>query len=139
MTEEKRDRRFTRQLCGLLAVLRDTGDIDVGNEIIGVGALEYEHLDGVVGLSLVDERNQIADQFRPQKVHRRRGNFHEQDGSFREDCESFERQISLRLAISEHVLQVCWRKDLNAARTSAEKSSGCSQAAKCPPLSTAWK
>ena len=31
------------------------------------------------------------------------------------------------------------RSDLNAARTSVEKSSGSSQAAKWPPLSTSWK
>ena len=31
------------------------------------------------------------------------------------------------------------RSDLNAARSSAPKSSGCSQAAKWPPLSTSWK
>jgi hypothetical protein len=31
------------------------------------------------------------------------------------------------------------RSDLNAARTSAEKSFGSSQAAKCPPLSTSLK
>ena len=31
------------------------------------------------------------------------------------------------------------RSDPNAARSSALKSSGCSHAAKCPPLSTSWK
>jgi len=31
------------------------------------------------------------------------------------------------------------RSDLNPARTSSEKSCGCSQAAKCPPLSTSLK
>ena len=31
------------------------------------------------------------------------------------------------------------RSDLNPARSSAAKSSGCSHAAKCPPLSAAWK
>ena len=31
------------------------------------------------------------------------------------------------------------RSDLNAARSSALKSSGCSHAAKCPPLSTSLK
>jgi hypothetical protein len=35
--------------------------------------------------------------------------------------------------------QCASRSDLNAARSSAAKSSGCSQAAKCPPLSTSWK
>ena len=32
-----------------------------------------------------------------------------------------------------------WRSDRNAARNSAAKSSGCSHAAKWPPLSTSWK
>ena len=31
------------------------------------------------------------------------------------------------------------RSGLNPARSSAAKSSGCSHAAKCPPLSTSWK
>src|SRR4030095_11795510 len=32
-----------------------------------------------------------------------------------------------------------WRSGMKAARSSAAKSSGCSHAAKCPPLSTSWK
>src|SRR5262249_25972159 len=36
-------------------------------------------------------------------------------------------------------LQIDLRSGLNAARSSALNSSGCSQAAKCPPLSTSWK
>jgi len=32
-----------------------------------------------------------------------------------------------------------FRRGLKAARISAENSSGCSHAAKCPPLSTSWK
>jgi hypothetical protein len=37
----------------------------MGDEIVGVGTAENEYLDGVVGLSLLNERDQIADQFRP--------------------------------------------------------------------------
>ena len=52
-----------------------------------------------------------------------------------------------RLLISEVILVLLLviekksqrRSDLNAARSSALNSSGCSQAAKCPPLSTSWK
>jgi hypothetical protein len=33
-------------------------------------------------------------------------------------------------------LQIALRRGLKPARTSSEKSSGCSQAAKCPPLPT---
>src|SRR3954468_340204 len=36
-------------------------------------------------------------------------------------------------------LQIGLRSDLNAARSSELKSSGCSQAAKCPPLSTSFQ
>ena len=48
-------------------------------EIIGVGALEHEHLDGPVGLGSLNEGDQIADQFGPHKIHGRGRNFHEQN------------------------------------------------------------
>src|SRR5215468_4952666 len=63
--EKKADRRFTDELRRLLPVLFDPGHVDMGDEIVGVGTLEDEYLDGVVGLSLLNERDQIADQFRP--------------------------------------------------------------------------
>lgn len=57
MAKQKADRRFADKLRRLLPVLLDLGHVDVGNEIIWVGALEYEHLDGVVGLGALDERD----------------------------------------------------------------------------------
>jgi hypothetical protein len=54
----------------------------VGNEIVRIGTLEHEHLDGVVGLGSLNEGDQIADQFGPQKIHGRGRNFREQNGPF---------------------------------------------------------
>ena len=82
MAKQKTDRRFADKLRRLLPVLLDLGHVDVGNEIIRVRALEYDHLDGVVGLGALDERDQIADQPGSQKIHRRGRNLHEQDGPF---------------------------------------------------------
>ena len=76
------DRRFAGQLRRLLPVLLDPGHVDVGNEIVGVGAFEHEHLDGGVGLGLLHEGDQIADQFGPEKIHGRSPNFREQNGLF---------------------------------------------------------
>ena len=82
IAKQQADRRFAGQLRRLLPVLVDPGHVDVGNEIVGVGALEHEHLDGVVGLGSLDERDQIADQLGPEKIHRRGRNLREQDGPF---------------------------------------------------------
>ena len=90
MAKQKPDRCFAGQLRRLLPVLFDPGHVDVGNEIVGVGALEHEHLDGVVGLGLLNERDQIADQFRPQEIHRRGRNIHEQNRSFPTHLERLE-------------------------------------------------
>ena len=87
-------RRFADQLRRLLPVLFDPGHVDVGNEIVGVGALEHEDLDGVVGLGSLNERDQIADQFGPQKIHRRGRNFHEQNGPFLAHGERLEDQVT---------------------------------------------
>ena len=56
---------------------------------------------------------------------------------------SFEPCVECAMAISLFLMeprdQCAARSDLNAARSSAAKSSGCSHAAKWPPLSTSWK
>ena len=90
----RRDRRFAGQLRRLLPVLFDPGHVDVGNEIVGVGALEHEHLDGVVGLGSLNEGDQIADQFGPQKIHGRGRNFREQNGPFLAHGERLENRIA---------------------------------------------
>jgi hypothetical protein len=82
MSKQEGDRRFAGQLRRLLPVLLDPGHVDVGNEIVGVGAPEHEHLDGGIGLGSLNERDQIADQFGAQKIHGRGGNFREQNGAF---------------------------------------------------------
>ena len=67
MTEQEPDRRFAGQLRRLLPVLFDPRHIDVGNEIVGVCALEHEYLDGVIGLGPLNEGYQVADQFGPKR------------------------------------------------------------------------
>ena len=81
------DRRLAGQLRRLLPVLLDPGHVDVGDEIVGVGALEHEHLNGVVGLGTLNEGHQIADQLGPEQIHRRSRDLHEQNGSFPLDAE----------------------------------------------------
>jgi hypothetical protein len=63
MTEQEGDGRFAGQLRRLLPVLFDPRHVDLRNEIILVGARENEHLAGVVGLGLLNEGDQIANQF----------------------------------------------------------------------------
>ena len=43
----------------------------MGNEVVGVGALEHEYLDAVVGLGPLNEGDQIPDELGPQKIHGR--------------------------------------------------------------------
>ena len=54
----------------------------MGDEIVRVGTLEHEYMDGVIGLGLLNERDQVADQFRPQKIHRGSRDFREQNAPF---------------------------------------------------------
>ncbi len=63
--------RFAGELRRLFPVLFDPRHVDVGNEIVRVGALEHEHLEGFVGLGPLNERDQITDQFGSQKIHGR--------------------------------------------------------------------
>jgi hypothetical protein len=61
VVKQERDRRLAGQLRRLLPVLIDPGHVDMRNEVVGVGAAEHEHLDGVVGLGSPDEADEIAD------------------------------------------------------------------------------
>jgi hypothetical protein len=45
-------------------------------------------------------------------------------------------RVPMVFLLRHRLLAANYRNDLNAARSSAENSSGCSHAAKCPPLST---
>src|SRR6185436_17733250 len=51
----KGDRRFASQLRGLLPVFFGPGHVGVCDEMVGVGAPEHEHLDGVFGLGSPNE------------------------------------------------------------------------------------
>ena len=57
LTKHQTNRRLASQLCRLCAVLLNLGHVDMGNEIVGIGALEYEHFDGVIGLGSLNERD----------------------------------------------------------------------------------
>ena len=107
MAKQKTDRRFADKLRRLLPVLLDLGHVDVGNEIIRVGALEYEHLDRVVGLGALDERDQIANQLGSQKIHRRSRNLHEQDGPFLAYLERFVFQVVVFGPAFSHFSSCC--------------------------------
>jgi len=50
LTEQLTDRLFAAEARRSLPVLFDSGHIHVGNEILRVGGLEHEHLDGIIGL-----------------------------------------------------------------------------------------
>jgi hypothetical protein len=67
MAKQKPDRRFAGQLRGFRPVLFDPGHVDVGNEIVGVRALEHEHPRRLVGLGALDEGDEITHQLGPQR------------------------------------------------------------------------
>ena len=67
VVEQEGDRRFAGQLGGLRPVLGDPGQVDVRDEVVGVGGAEHEHLERVVGLGSLNERDQITDQLGAQK------------------------------------------------------------------------
>jgi hypothetical protein len=56
--------------------------IDVRDEVLRIGAAEHHHADFVVGLGALDERDQVADQLRPEQVHGRRRDLREPDAPF---------------------------------------------------------
>src|SRR5262245_25771852 len=80
-------RRFARQPGGLLPVFADPRHIDVRNEVIGVGAREDDHVAGLVGLGALNQRNEVADQFDPEKIHRRCRDVHQHHGPVLTDSE----------------------------------------------------
>jgi hypothetical protein len=64
MAKQEGDRRFAGQFRRLRPVLVDPGHVDVGDEVVGIGTLEHEHLEGVASLGSLDEGDQIADRVR---------------------------------------------------------------------------
>lgn len=67
MAKHQANRRLAGQLCRLCPVLLDLGHVDVGNKIVGVGALKYERLDGVISLGSLNQGNKIANQSGPSR------------------------------------------------------------------------
>jgi hypothetical protein len=76
------------QLRGLRPVLRDPRQVDVRDEVVGVGAVEHQHLERLVRFGSLNQGDEIADEFGPEKVHRRGGDLGEEDSSVdvRGDC-----------------------------------------------------
>src|SRR5450755_4351772 len=50
----RRKRRFAGELCCQPAILRNPSYVDMGDEIVGVGTLEQQYMDGVIGLGLLN-------------------------------------------------------------------------------------
>ena len=92
VAKQQANRRLAGQFCRLGPVLLDPGHVDVGNEIVGVGALEHEHLDGVVGLGLLNEGDEIANQCWPQKIHGRGSNVDKQNAAVPADFKRLEKR-----------------------------------------------
>jgi hypothetical protein len=94
MSKHKRDRRFTGELRRFLPVLFDLGDVNVGNEIIRIRAPEHEYFEIIVGLGLLNKRDQVAHQHGPQKIHGWGSNVREQNGSFLAHFERLKNRIA---------------------------------------------
>jgi hypothetical protein len=90
VAKQEAERGFANQPRCLLPVLADPRYVDVGNEVIGVGAPEHKHQNGLIGLRLLNQRDQIADQFRPEKIHGWSRDVREQHGPFLTHSERFE-------------------------------------------------
>jgi hypothetical protein len=55
MAKQEGDRQIAGQRRRLRPVFADPSHVDVGNEVVGVGAREHEHPGGVAGLGALDE------------------------------------------------------------------------------------
>src|SRR5580700_6034123 len=82
IAEEKPQGRFAGELRGAVPVFGDPVQVDVGDEVIGVSALEHDHADVVVGLRLLDEGDKVSDQFGSDEIQWRRRDIHEEDAAF---------------------------------------------------------
>ena len=81
VVEQQRKRWLARQPRCLGPILGDPCHVDVGDEVVRVGALEHQDPDAVIGLGLLDQRDQVANQPRRQKIHRRRRDLDEHDSA----------------------------------------------------------
>jgi hypothetical protein len=91
VAKEKPDRRLTGEPGGFLAIRGDAIDVDVGDEVVGVGAAKDEHLHRRVGFGLLDQRHEVAHQLGTEQVHRRCEDRREDDGAVAMDAQRLER------------------------------------------------
>ena len=67
MTEQESDRGFAGQLRRLGPVLGGPGEIDVRDEVVGVGACEHEYLARAVCLDTLNQGDEVTDEFGPRR------------------------------------------------------------------------
>ena len=79
VAKQQRDGRFAGQLRRFRPVLRDPRQVDVRDEVVGIGALEHEHLERLVRLGSLQQGDEIADELGAEKVHRRGRDLDEED------------------------------------------------------------
>jgi hypothetical protein len=90
ITKQKPDRCLAGQLRRLRPVPGDSIQVDMGDEIVGVGTLEDKHPDSVISLGVLNQRDQITDQLGSQEIHRRRHDLRKQNAPFLADIQRFE-------------------------------------------------
>jgi hypothetical protein len=81
VAKQQRDGSFAGQLRGLRPVLRDPRQVDVRDEVVGVRALEHQHLERRVRFGSLNQGDEITDEFGPEKIHRRGDDLGEEDSS----------------------------------------------------------
>jgi hypothetical protein len=67
MAKQEAERRFTGQPRRLLPVFAEPCHVDVGNEVVGIGAREHKYLERAVSLGSLNQRNEIAGPVRSQE------------------------------------------------------------------------
>jgi len=67
MAKQEADRRFASELHRFLPVLVDLGHVDVGNEIVRIGARENDYADGLVRLGELNQSDQIENVLGPSR------------------------------------------------------------------------
>ena len=118
VAKQQSDGSFSTQLRGFLPVLRDLCQVDVRDEVVGVGAPEHQHLECLVCLGSLDKGDEITDQLGPEKVHRRGGNLGEENSPVETHGERLERPgIQCRWSAHDSTLPSLARNALTSAAT----------------------
>jgi hypothetical protein len=116
VAKQRGDRRFAGQSCGFRAILGDPCEVEVRDEVVRVGALEDDHLQLVVCVRVLNERDKVVNERRAEKVHRRRRDLGKQDPAVGVDLEgrhldvphpSFEHRQRELLTRRPHAAQRC--------------------------------